>query len=257
MIQRIVGAALLAATSLVLAQETYPAKPVTMIVPFPPGGVADIVGRPLAAAMERTLRQPVVVVNRTGAGGAVGMAAVAKSAPDGYTYLFTSTAFGTLAAMNPKLPYDPMRSFAPVILLGTSPLCLVVNTYFPAKTMKEFVALVRARPNQLVFASTGAGSNTHLALEMLADGAATAFDRMAAAAVIVGDEPPSIAERAKPGTSSSARTSSANTRPTQQRTSTSSGGSRRVCARKKRSTASTSARSAKPFIRTSRMTRAP
>jgi tripartite-type tricarboxylate transporter receptor subunit TctC len=110
---------------------------------------------------------PVVVENRAGAAGIIGIDSVARAAPDGYTYLFTSTAFGTLAAMNPKLPYDPNRSFAPVMLMGTSPLTLVVNPYFPAKTVKEFVAQVKKRPGDLNYASAGTGSVFHLSMELL------------------------------------------------------------------------------------------
>src|SRR5919112_1465258 len=108
----------------VFAQEPYPSKPITMIVPFPPGGVADIVGRPLASQMEKTLKQPVVVVNRTGAGGAVGMAAVAKAAPDGYTILMglsSISIFPVSDRINGKTPSYEMKDFAPIALITADP----------------------------------------------------------------------------------------------------------------------------------------
>lgn len=163
------GIALLLAAALPMlphAQE-YPAKPILFVVPFTPGTAADTLARILQTHISQRWGASVVVENRAGAAGIIGIDSVARAAPDGYTYLFTSTAFGTLAAMNPKLPYDPMRSFAPVILLGTSPLCLVVNTYFPAKTMKEFVALVKRRPGDLNYATSGVGSVFHLTMERL------------------------------------------------------------------------------------------
>jgi tripartite-type tricarboxylate transporter receptor subunit TctC len=163
------GIALLLAAALPMqtrAQE-YPAKPILFVVPFTPGTAADTLGRILQAHISQRWGASVVVENRPGAAGIIGIDSVARSAPDGYTYLFTSTAFGTLAAVNPKLPYDPNRSFAPVILLGTSPLSLVVNPYFPAKTMKEFVALVKRRPGDLNYATSGVGSVFHLTMERL------------------------------------------------------------------------------------------
>ncbi|TAK45988.1 MAG: tripartite tricarboxylate transporter substrate binding protein, partial [Betaproteobacteria bacterium] len=119
MLRQVLAALLLAFAPFAAAQDVYPTKPVTMIVPFPPGGVADIVGRPLAAAMEKTLKQPVVVVNRTGAGGAVGMAAVAKAAPDGYTILMglsSISVFPVSDRINGKTPAYEMKDFAPIAL---------------------------------------------------------------------------------------------------------------------------------------------
>lgn len=161
------GIALLLAAALPVlsrAQE-YPAKPILFVVPFTPGTVADSLARIMQTHIAQRWGVSVVVENRAGAAGIIGIDSVARAAPDGYTYLFTSTAFGTLAAMNPKLPYDPMRSFAPVMLLGTSPLSLVVNPYFPAKTVKELVAQARRRPGDLNYASAGTGSVFHLTME--------------------------------------------------------------------------------------------
>ena len=112
------------------AQGSYPTRPITMIVPFPPGGVADIVGRPLAATMEKTLRQPVVVVNRTGAGGAVGMREVARAAPDGYTILMglsSISIFPVSDRINGKQPAYELKDFAPIALVTADPTVLVVR----------------------------------------------------------------------------------------------------------------------------------
>jgi len=174
MIRRIVGAALLVATSLAFAQENYPTKPVTMIVPFPPGGVADIVGRPLAAAMERTLKQPVVVVNRTGAGGAVGMAVVAKSAPDGYTVLMglsSISIFPVSDRINGKAPAYEMKDFAPIALVTADPTVLVVRGDSAYHTLKEFVAAAKANPGKINYSSSGVYGTLHVAMEIFANAA--------------------------------------------------------------------------------------
>src|SRR5687767_15549686 len=127
--------------STVSAQEPYPSKPITMIVPFPPGGVADIVGRPLAAQMERTMKQPVVITNRTGAGGAVGMAAAAKSAPDGYTILMALSSisiFPVSDRINGKDPAYELRDFAPIALATADPTVLVVRADSQYQTLQDF-----------------------------------------------------------------------------------------------------------------------
>ena len=156
------------------AQDAYPTKPVTMIVPFPPGGVADIVGRPLAASMEKTLRQPVVVVNRTGAGGAVGMAAVAKSAPDGYTILMALSSisiFPVSDRINGKAPAYEMSDFAPIALITADPTVLVVRTDSPWRTLKEFVATAKAYPGTVNYSSSGVYGTLHVAMEIFANAA--------------------------------------------------------------------------------------
>lgn len=154
-----------AASSLSNAQ-VYPAKPVLFVVPFTPGTVADTLSRIMQAQLSKSWGVPIVVENRPGAAGIIGIDSVARAAPDGYTYLFTSTAFGTIPAVNSKLPYDPQRSFAPVMLMGTSPLSLVVNNYFPAKTVKELIAQAKRRPGDLNYASSGTGSVFHLTMEL-------------------------------------------------------------------------------------------
>ena len=172
---RICGALFLCLFSLATAaQEAYPAKPVTMIVPFPPGGVADIVGRPLASMMEKTLRQPVVVVNRTGAGGAVGMAAVAKSAPDGYTILMglsSISIFPVSDRINGKLPPYEMADFAPIALITADPTVLVVRADSPWRTLKEFVATSKAYPGTVNYSSSGVYGTLHVAMEIFANAA--------------------------------------------------------------------------------------
>ena len=154
--------------------QDYPTKPVTMIVPFPPGGVADIVGRPLAAVMEKSLKQPVVVVNRTGAGGAVGMAAVAKSAPDGYTILMGLSSISVFPVgdrINGKQPAYEMADFAPIALVTADPTVLVVRADGPYKTVKDFVAAAKANPGKINYSSAGVYSTLHVAMEIFAQAA--------------------------------------------------------------------------------------
>jgi tripartite-type tricarboxylate transporter receptor subunit TctC len=174
MFRHALAAALLAFAPLVPAQDAYPTKPVTMIVPFPPGGVADIVGRPLAAAMERTLKQPVVVVNRTGAGGAVGMAAVAKAAPDGYTILMglsSISVFPVSDRINGKTPAYEMKDFAPIALVTADPTVLVVRADGPYKSLKDFVAAAKSNPGKINYSSAGVYSTLHVAMEIFAHAA--------------------------------------------------------------------------------------
>ena len=154
--------------------QGYPTKPVTMIVPFPPGGVADIVGRPLAAVMEKSLGEPVVVVNRTGAGGAVGMAAVAKSAPDGYTFLMglsSISVFPVADRINGKQPAYEMADFAPIALVTADPTVLVVRADGPYKSVKDFVAAAKANPGKINYSSAGVYSTLHVAMEIFAQAA--------------------------------------------------------------------------------------
>src|SRR5438874_11854740 len=156
----IAGVVLLCAAVLGWAQD-YPSRTIVLVVPFTPGTTADSLARLMQPHLAQRWSVPVVVENKPGAAGMIGIDAVAKANPDGYTLLFTSTAFGTIAAMNPKLPYDPDKSFAPVILLGTSPLSLVVPKDVPANTLKEFIAHAKERPGALNYASAGTGSVVH------------------------------------------------------------------------------------------------
>ncbi len=165
---------LLACAPLAFSQDAYPTKPVTMIVPFPPGGVADIVGRPLAATMEKTLKQPIVVVNRSGAGGAVGMAHVAKSPADGYTILMALSSisiFPVSDRINGKTPSYEMRDFAPIALVTADPTVLVVRADSPYRTLKDFVDAAKANPGKINYSSSGVYGTLHVAMEIFAHAA--------------------------------------------------------------------------------------
>jgi tripartite-type tricarboxylate transporter receptor subunit TctC len=150
-----------------LHAQSYPTKPLRMIVPFPAGGGSDTMGRALARKLEERLGQRVVVDNRVGAAGSIGANLAAKSAPDGYTILLGSTSELTqYPNVNPKIPYDPTRDFAPISLIGTVPLVLVVHPSLPVKSVKELIALAKKRPGEIFFGSAGYGATTHLAVEM-------------------------------------------------------------------------------------------
>ena len=145
--------------------EKYPSKPVRLIIPFPPGGSNDIVGRMIAAQLTERLGKQVVVDNRGGAGGIIGTETAAKSQPDGHTLLMISIAY----AFNPslyKLPYDPVKSFAPVAMLGTGPNVLAVFPGLPVNSVKELIVLARQKPGQLNYAAAGVGTFQHLASEL-------------------------------------------------------------------------------------------
>jgi tripartite-type tricarboxylate transporter receptor subunit TctC len=150
---------------LALAQA-YPSRPVRVIVTFPPGGTPDIYGRVMAAELQKAWGQPVIVENRTGAGGTIGTDTVAKAAPDGYTLLFAADATITLApSVIAKMPYDPVRDLTPIINVCAGPFVLMANPAFPANTMAEFIALARKQPGKIPYASSGSGTQQHLAME--------------------------------------------------------------------------------------------
>ena len=148
--------------------QTYPDKPVKLLVPYPPGGATDVIGRVLAQKLSAALGQQFVVDNRAGAGGSLGAGVVAKAAPDGYTLLMGAlTSHSINAALSPALvPYDINKSFAPVSIVGTVPLVFVVHPAVKANTLGELIALAKAKPGSLAFASAGNGSPQHLATEM-------------------------------------------------------------------------------------------
>ena len=161
------GAGLVFAAALPLpahAQE-YPSRPIRFIVPFTPGTAADSWARLLGPQISQRWGVPVVVDNRSGASGIIGIEAAANANPDGHTFLFSGTAFGTLAAMNPKLPYDPHKSFSPVVMLGTSPLTLVVANKFPAASVRELIEQAKKQPGAINYATSGTGSVFHLTME--------------------------------------------------------------------------------------------
>ncbi len=148
--------------------QPYPAKPIRLVVPYPPGGGTDIVARTLAQRVSAGMGQQMVVENRGGAGGNIGMEAVAKALPDGYTLVFAITAqLAVNPGLYPKLPYDPLRDYAPITLAGIAPYLLVTHPSLPAKSVKDLVALARAAPGELRYGSAGNGSGQHLAGEML------------------------------------------------------------------------------------------
>ena len=155
----------LCAAAPALSQQ-YPARPIRFIVPFPPGGTLDITARIMQPKLSESLGQPIVIENRGGAGGVVGTEAAVRSAPDGYTFLFTFSAH----TMNPalyKLSYDVERDFAPVSLLVSVPQLIAANPNAPAKTLRELVAAARERPGFYAYASPGSGTPGHIAAELL------------------------------------------------------------------------------------------
>jgi tripartite-type tricarboxylate transporter receptor subunit TctC len=148
--------------------QAWPAKPIRVMVPFPPGGSTDIVARIVAQKLQGPLGQSLVIENRGGAGGTLGAAVGAKAAPDGYFLTVGSTSTHVVApSVYQKLEYDPVKDFAPVSLIAVTPYLLVTHPGLPAKTVKELVELMKSQPGKLNYASAGVGSTTHLAMEML------------------------------------------------------------------------------------------
>jgi len=152
----------------VLAQSDYPARPLRMIIGFPPGGSTDIIGRIVAQRLGDRLGQKVVVENRSGAGGTIGADAAAKAPPDGYTLTIGTTSTHAVApGVYTRLAYDPVKAFVPISLVAVTPYLLVVHPKVNAQNLREFAALARREPGKMNFASAGNGSTTHLAMEML------------------------------------------------------------------------------------------
>ena len=162
------AAALLAlAAAAPAAAQSYPAKPLRFVVPFPPGGGNDIVGRVVAQKLAEGLGQTVIVDNRGGAGGTLGTDLVAKAPADGYTLLINNISLAVNATLFQKLPYDTLHDLAPITLVGRQPNILVVHPSVPAKTVRELLALARAKPRQINYGSGGIGTASHLATELL------------------------------------------------------------------------------------------
>jgi tripartite-type tricarboxylate transporter receptor subunit TctC len=149
-----------------LLAQAYPAKPPRFVVPFGPGGVADFQSRALGEAIKEPLGSIFVVDNRGGAGGVIGMEHVAKSPPDGYTLGLGCLGWVTNAVLQKKSPYDPIRDFTPVGMIGSSPSVVVVHPNLPVRNLKEFVALALKRPNDMSFGSSGPGGGSHLSVEL-------------------------------------------------------------------------------------------
>jgi len=170
--QRLVSIAVLCAGLVPLhaGAQWAPKMPIRIVVPFAAGGPTDITARHLAKKLTEVIGQSVIVDNRGGANGMIGAEIVAKSKPDGYTLLMpTSSTMAINPAVYEKMSYDPVKDFAPVTPVVAAPVLLIVTPSLPAKSVKELIAIGKARPGELVFASSGAGSNTHLALELFRD----------------------------------------------------------------------------------------
>lgn len=171
MVAAIAIAATAAATlPLVAAPATpdYPARPITLIVPYPPGGGNDVIARLIADKMSANLGQPIVIENRGGAGSTIGTRDVARSKPDGYTLLITTSALAINPSLYPDAGYDPKTDFAPVGLIASSANLVLVRASLPVHSIAELIALARQEPGKLNFASTGTGTSTHLAAELFA-----------------------------------------------------------------------------------------
>jgi tripartite-type tricarboxylate transporter receptor subunit TctC len=148
------------------AQESWPSRPIRFILPFPPGGGTDILGRVIADRLSASLGQPVVIENRGGAGGNVGAEAAAKAAPDGYTIVLVAPSLAISPTLYAKLNYDPVRDFAPVSLVATVPNVMVTHPSVAAPTLQEFIALAKSKPGGMNFGSGGNGTSNHLAGEL-------------------------------------------------------------------------------------------
>ena len=167
-IRSFVVAVLFAAAAMAPALAQYPTKPVRVVIPYPPGGGTDLLGRPMAQKLSEKWGQSVLIDNRGGASGMVGAEIVAKSAPDGYTVLMCASAEVALnVALYPKMAYDPQQDFTPVTQLAVSPLVLLVHPTMPIRNVKDFIALAKKRPGQIGYATAGAGGPHHLAGEWM------------------------------------------------------------------------------------------
>jgi tripartite-type tricarboxylate transporter receptor subunit TctC len=161
------AALLLAATFAATAQAAYPDKPIRIVVPYPPGGTTDLLTRLVAQKLSESMKQPVLVDNRAGGAAMIGSDLVAKSAPDGYTLLSTGAGPHVInVSLFPKIPYDPIRDFAPITLMSINPLLMVVPAAMPVNTAQEFIAWAREHKDKANYCSIGLGSPSHLAAEL-------------------------------------------------------------------------------------------
>lgn len=160
----ILGAAFLAQP--IAAQESYPSRPIRLIVPAAPGGGTDYTARAIAQKLTESIGQTVIVDNRPGAAGNIGVDIAAKSSPDGYTLVMPITSFPINPHLYSKLPFDTVKDFTPVVLASTAPLFLVVNPSVPAKSVSELISVAKAKPGQLNYANSGSGTTAHLAGEL-------------------------------------------------------------------------------------------
>jgi tripartite-type tricarboxylate transporter receptor subunit TctC len=163
---RIFHGVVIAMTNVIACAQIYPSKPVRLIVPYAPGGGVDIVARALGQELTKRLGQQIVIENKTGAGGNIGSDAVAKATPDGYTLLIASPANAVNPSLYANMPFNPARDLVPVALVATTPAVLLVGPALPVRSIKELVALAKAKPGTLNFGSGGSGTTEHLAGEM-------------------------------------------------------------------------------------------
>lgn len=152
----------------VIAADTYPEKPIRLIVPFSPGGATDVLARALSDKLAAVLGTSIVIENRGGAGGTIGAAVAARAAPDGYTFMFTSPSYTFTPTIYKDLPYDPLKDFKPVTMFASVPHVLVVHPSMPVKSVRQFIALAKKHPGEILFSSGGRGSNIHLTTELFA-----------------------------------------------------------------------------------------
>ena len=149
-----------------IGADAYPQKPIRLVVPFAPGGGTDLLARAVSDRLTQVLGVSVIIDNRAGAGSTIGTAMVARAAPDGYTYLFTSASYTFSPNFYRDLPYDPIKDFKPITMFGSLPNVLVVHPSMPVKSVKELLALARKRPGEIHYGSAGRGSNVHLTTEL-------------------------------------------------------------------------------------------
>ena len=175
-LSRVIAVLLACAASIgvATAQTHYPDRPIHVIIPWPAGGIADVVLRAMQDPLQKALGQPIIIENKSGAGGTIGDDTVAKAAPDGYTLLFTSSALNMNVALGRKLPYDADRDFVPIVNVASAPMILVAYPALGVKTVTDLIALAKAKPGKLTYASAGNGSPAHFTAEMFR--AATGID---------------------------------------------------------------------------------
>jgi len=149
-----------------VAADAYPQKPIRLVVPFSPGGGTDLLARAVSEKLTQALGATIIVDNRAGAGSTIGTAQVARAAPDGYTFLFTSASYTFAPNFYRDLPYDPLKDFKPITMFGSSPNILIVHPSMPVKSVKDLLALARKRPGEIHYGSAGRGSNVHLTTEL-------------------------------------------------------------------------------------------
>jgi len=147
--------------------QAYPSRPITLVVPFPPGGSTDAAARIMAERMRAPLGQPIVIENVGGAGGSIGVGRVARAAPDGYTFLMVASTLSLNSVLYKKVSYDPIKDFAPIMQVASAPNVLIVNPAVPAKSLTEFIALAKQKPGQLTYGTPGIGTSPHMCMELL------------------------------------------------------------------------------------------